>query len=103
MRAQILPHRATFVVVEHPDTNNFYVQKRTLTKDVFPGFFDPCPGGVVQADEPDSLLSATREIEEEMGITGVQLTHLFNAYYDDQSVKLWCHVFHTMYKGDLVI
>jgi isopentenyldiphosphate isomerase len=47
MRAGNLPHRATFVIIENLEQGKFYVQKRTLTKDVFPGYFDPCPGGVI--------------------------------------------------------
>ena len=58
MRAQNLIHRATFILIQHPESRKYYVQKRTMTKDLFPGYFDPCPGGVRQADEPSDLVSA---------------------------------------------
>ena len=40
MRAKALPHRATYVLVFN-SCGHLYVQKRTLTKDVFPGYHDP--------------------------------------------------------------
>ena len=46
MRAKALPHRATYVLVFNSQ-DQLYVQKRTLTKDVFPGYYDPAAGGVV--------------------------------------------------------
>ncbi len=44
MRAKALPHRATYVLVFNA-RGHLYVQKRTLTKDVFPGYYDPAAGG----------------------------------------------------------
>ena len=45
-----LPHRSTYVLVFNSQ-GDLYVQKRTLTKDVFPGYFDVAAGGVVLAGE----------------------------------------------------
>lgn len=50
----------------------FYVQKRSMRKDYCPGYFDLANGGVQAADETDEL-NAQRELEEEIGITGVDL------------------------------
>src|SRR5262245_25954953 len=66
MRAKNLLHRSTYILVCN-SRGELYVQKRTLTKDVFPGYYDPATGGVVLAGESYEQ-GAVRELEEEMGI-----------------------------------
>jgi isopentenyldiphosphate isomerase len=78
MRAQRLPHRSTYILVFNAQ-GALYVQKRTMTKDVFPGYYDPAAGGVVLAGESYEA-SAQRELYEEMGIRDVPLTPLFTFY-----------------------
>jgi hypothetical protein len=75
MRALQLPHRSTYVLVFNSQ-GELYVQKRTLTKDVFPGYFDVAAGGVVLAGETYEQ-GAERELEEEMGIRSIPLNRLF--------------------------
>jgi 8-oxo-dGTP pyrophosphatase MutT (NUDIX family) len=79
-----------------------YVQKRTLTKDVFPGFFDVAAGGVVLAGETYEQ-GAARELEEEMGIRGVPLNRLFDFYFEDQHTRLWGCTFSCVYDGVVVL
>ncbi|MGH7962686.1 MAG: NUDIX hydrolase, partial [Candidatus Binatia bacterium] len=43
MRAQNLPHRSTYILVFNA-RGELYMQKRTMTKDVFPGSYDPAAG-----------------------------------------------------------
>jgi isopentenyldiphosphate isomerase len=50
MRAKRLPHRSTYILVFNSQ-GELFVQKRTMTKDVFPGYYDPATGGVVLAGE----------------------------------------------------
>jgi isopentenyldiphosphate isomerase len=50
MRAKRLPHRSTYILVFNAK-DDLYVQKRTMTKDVFPGYYDIAAGGVVLAGE----------------------------------------------------
>ena len=38
-----------------------------------------------------------------MGITGVELRHLFDEFYDSPTNRLWCALFHCEYDGELVI
>lgn len=66
MRQKMLPHRASYIVVQDA-AERFLVEIRTLNKDYAPGMFDACVGGVVQAGE-DPLLSAQRELKEEIGL-----------------------------------
>jgi isopentenyldiphosphate isomerase len=100
MRAEKLWHRSSFIFILDPD-DSLYVQRRTLTKDVFPGYFDPAPGGVIQASEASDEESALRELEEEMGITGVTLHKLFDYKYEP--VKVWASVFFTRWEGELLL
>ena len=101
MRAKRLPHRSTYILVfnSHGD---LYVQKRTLTKDVFPGYYDPAAGGVVLAGESYEE-GARRELEEEMGIHGIPLTGLFDFYFEDEHVRLWGRAFSCVYDGEVVL
>lgn len=66
MRQEQLSHRATYVVVMNKQ-KRIVVELRTLSKDYAPGLLDACVGGVVQAGE-DPVLSAMREVEEEIGV-----------------------------------
>ena len=101
MRAQCLPHRSTYVLVFNTQ-GALYVQKRTMTKDVFPGYYDPAAGGVVLAGESYEE-SAQRELYEEMGIRGVPLTPLFTFYFTDERTRVWGRVFTCVYDGELVL
>ncbi|AXY41992.1 NUDIX domain-containing protein [Halomonas sp. JS92-SW72] len=64
-------HRATYIVVRNA-RGEICVQRRTLTKEVFPGGLDLAAGGVVGAGEAEHL-AARRELAEELGIRGVPL------------------------------
>ena len=101
MRAQSLIHRATYVLV-FDRQGAVYVQKRTIIKDVFPGYFDAAAGGVILAGE-DYVEGASREIEEELGIRGVLLTPLFRFYHEDTRNKVWGAAFCCTYGGPIVL
>jgi 8-oxo-dGTP pyrophosphatase MutT (NUDIX family) len=64
-------HRATYIVVRNA-RGEICVQRRTLTKEVFPGGLDLAAGGVVGAGEAEHQ-AASRELAEELGIRGVAL------------------------------
>ena len=69
-----------------------------MTKDYFPGYYVLCTGGVVQEDEKD-LDNATREVEEEMGIKGVELTFHGRFKYASDAVKCWGNLYTAKYDG----
>ena len=100
MRAKRLLHRSTYILVFNA-RSELYVQKRTMTKDVFPGYFDPATGGVVLAGESYEE-SARRELEEEMGIRDVPLTRLFDFYFEDEHARVWGRAFSCEYDGKIV-
>lgn len=101
MRAKRLPHRSTYVLVFN-SRGELYVQKRTLTKDIFPGYYDPAAGGVVLAGESYEQ-GALRELEEEMGIRGVPLSWLFEFYFEDVHSRVWGGAFSCVYDGTIVL
>ena len=67
MRAHKLLHRATYILVVN-GKNELCVQHRSPNKDYCPGMLDLAAGGVVNEGEP-YLLSAKRELQEELGIS----------------------------------
>jgi 8-oxo-dGTP pyrophosphatase MutT (NUDIX family) len=101
MRARRLPHRAAYIMVFHP-RGSLYVQKRTATKDVYPGYYDVAAGGVVTAGE-SYLESAVRELEEEMGIRGVPLGRLFDFYHTEGGHRVWGRAYSCVYDGEIVL
>ncbi|MEW6299829.1 MAG: NUDIX hydrolase YfcD [Thermodesulfobacteriota bacterium] len=101
MRANNLPHRSTYILVFTP-RGELYVQKRTLTKDVFPGYYDPVAGGVVLAGESYEQ-GAVRELEEEMGIRNTPLTWLFDFYFENEHTRVWGGTFSCVYEGPLAL
>lgn len=101
MRAKGLPHRSTYILVFNSQ-GALYVQKRTMTKDVFPGYYDPAAGGVVLAGESYAQ-GAVRELEEEMGIRDVPLTWLFDFYFTDERTRVWGGAFSCVYDGKMVL
>lgn len=100
MRARQLPHRGTYILVFNSQSA-LYVQKRTLTKDVYPGYYDPVTGGVVLANETYEQ-GAIRELAEEMGIRDVPLTWLYEFYFADDRTRVWGGVFSCVYDGIII-
>jgi isopentenyldiphosphate isomerase len=99
MRRDNLLHRATGVVVRD-STGRIYVHRRTATKDVYPGMYDCCAGGVVAAGE-DVEEAARRELAEELGVEGVELRPLFVAPYADEHTRYLAHVYEARWDGTI--
>lgn len=101
MRAGRLPHRATYILVFNSN-GEIYVQKRTRTKDVFPGYYDVAAGGVVLAGESYEE-GAVRELAEELGIRETPLVTLFDFFYENEYIRLWGRAFSCVHVGNLVL
>ena len=101
MRAKNLLHRSTYIFVLNAQ-GELYVQKRTMTKDIYPGYYDPAAGGVVLAGESYEQ-GAARELEEEMGIRDVPLTRLFDFYFENERTRVWGGAFSCIYDGLLLL
>ena len=80
MRAEGLRHRAVYVVVRTTD-EQVVVHRRAEWKDVYPGAWDLCFGGVLDAGETWDA-AAARELAEEAGIDAA-VVHLGGGAYED--------------------
>ncbi|MFV4846992.1 NUDIX hydrolase YfcD [Edwardsiella tarda] len=101
MRAQQLRHRATYIVV-HNGMGQILVQKRTESKDFYPGWMDATAGGVVQSGE-NMLESARREAEEELGIAGVPFADHGLFYYQQADCRVWGGLFSCVSHGPFAL
>lgn len=101
MREQNLIHRASYVLVfNHRD--ELFVQQRTLSKDIYPGYHDVAAGGVVVAGESYED-SAARELAEELGVTDVPLLPCFDHYFEDEGNRVWGRVFRCRHDGPFTL
>ena len=101
MRSQGLVHRASYILVFN-SLGEIFVQKRTATKDIYPGYYDVATGGVVLAGETYEQ-SAERELAEELAIHNVALTPFADFYAADGGNRVWGRAFSCVYDGDVVL
>ncbi|MEA3547047.1 MAG: NUDIX domain-containing protein [Thermodesulfobacteriota bacterium] len=99
MRAKNLIHRATYILVFN-SRSELFVQKRTKSKDIYPGHYEIASGGVVLAGESYEL-SARRELAEELGVQCKELTHLFDHFHDDGKNRVWGRIFSCTHDGPM--
>ena len=86
MREKGLCHRSVFIAVMSHD-GQLLVHKRADTKDVWPGSWDVCVGGVLGVGEQWHA-GAIRELSEELGLHGVVIEPLGHGVYIDDDVRL---------------
>lgn len=99
LRERGLIGRGTFIFL-FDSQGRLCVQQRTLSKAVYPGYWDAAAGGMVQAHE-SYRLSAERELEEELGVCGVELREHGRFFFDAPGNRLWCGVFSAVHDGPL--
>ncbi|WP_329006196.1 NUDIX domain-containing protein [Kribbella sp. NBC_00709] len=97
MRRDNLRHSATGVVVRNP-AGDIYVHRRTAIKDVYPSHYDFSAGGVVAACE-DPFHAVVRELDEELGISGVELTRLPEGDYADDNTQYHAYLYTCVWDG----
>ena len=91
LRERGLIGRGSFILLFN-SAGELCVHQRTLSKAIYPGYWDVAAGGMVQASE-NYLESAQRELQEELGISGVELREHGRFYFDQPDNRLWCGVF----------
>ena len=101
MRAQVLRHRAVFIAVVN-SAGELLIHQRSAMKDLWPSWWDLAVGGVVSAGESYDA-AALRELDEEVGVTGVPLVDLGVGTYSDEEVSLVGRCFMVKYDGPLVL
>lgn len=74
-----LYHLVVEIFVRHVDGTHLLMQ-RDLSKDGFPGFYEPgASGSVLKGETP--IEAAKRELFEETGIEGTEFVELFHTHY----------------------
>jgi len=99
VRTKNLLHRGVAIACRNR-SGRLHVHKRTTTKDVFPGMYDMFVGGVVLSGESYAG-AATREIEEELGISGPEPEFLFAHLYLGDRNRSWIYVYRVQWDGPL--
>jgi len=101
MREGRLSHRASYILVFNRN-REIFVQKRTMSKDIYPGYLDVAAGGVVMAGESYEE-SARRELAEELGIARASLKCHGDFYHETGSNRVWGRVFACTKEGPFVL
>jgi 8-oxo-dGTP pyrophosphatase MutT (NUDIX family) len=96
MRAEGLRHRAVYVVVRTTD-DQIVVHRRADWKDVYPGAWDICFGGVLDAGEAWAD-AAVRELAEEAGIAA-PLRPVGSGAYDDGDAPVNGRIYECVHDG----
>jgi len=91
--------RCTFILLFN-GAGQLCVHKRTLSKALYPGYWDVAAGGMVEAGE-EYAESAARELAEELGVSGVELRAHDRFFFDQPGNRLWCAVFSAVWDGPL--
>lgn len=99
LRERSLIGRGTFILLFNSH-GELCVHRRTLSKALYPGYWDVAAGGMVGADESYAE-SAARELEEELGVSGVVLQFHEKFFFDQPDNHLWCAVFSAVWDGPL--
>ncbi|PWB30621.1 NUDIX hydrolase [Pseudomonas sp. SDI] len=99
LREQGLIGRGTYILLFN-SAGELCVHRRTLSKAIYPGYWDVAAGGMV-AEQESYEASAARELEEELGVSGVALTFHERFFFDQPGNRLWCAVFSAVWDGPL--
>jgi isopentenyldiphosphate isomerase len=91
LRARGLIGRGTFILLFN-SAGLLCVHRRTLSKAIYPGYWDVAAGGMVGEGESYAE-SAARELHEELGIADVALHEHGRFFFDVPGNRLWCAVY----------
>lgn len=97
MRSRRLLHRSVGIAVVSTD-GRLLIHRRSVDKDIWPGWWDIAAGGVVASGETYAQ-AAQRELAEELGITGVALEHLGHDRYVADDLAALCGLYRVVHDG----
>ncbi|MDG1580014.1 NUDIX hydrolase [Pseudomonas sp. GOM6] len=101
LRQRGLIGRGTFILLFN-SAGELCVHRRTLSKAIYPGYWDVAAGGMVGEGESYAV-SAARELHEELGVAGVVLHEQGRFFFDQPDNRLWCAVFSAVSDAPLVL
>ena len=101
LRQRGLIGRGTFILLFN-SAGELCVHRRTLSKAIYPGYWDVAAGGMVGEGESYAA-SAARELHEELGVAGVVLHEQGRFFFDQPDNRLWCAVFSAVSDAPLVL
>lgn len=97
-----LMHRSVHILVFN-SREEFFIQKRSMTKDSNPGLWDSSAAGHVDSGE-DYLCCARRELDEELGIHHPgPLEPLFHMTASASTGMEHCTVYRCLHDGPMVL
>ena len=104
VREKALLHRSIGIIILNKE-GKFVIQKRSMNKDIYPGYWDIGVAGTVRGN--DSYESTViREVYEEIGVTGISNTQLMGSFlfelkYLSPEHNVLCKVYKIIYNGKL--
>jgi isopentenyldiphosphate isomerase len=101
LRARGLIGRGTFILLFN-GAGELCIHQRTLSKAIYPGYWDVAAGGMVLVGESYAE-SAARELAEELGIDGVALREHGRFLFAQPDNRLWCAVFSAQSDAPLTL
>lgn len=96
-----LLHRAVHILVFN-DSDYLFLQKRSLSKDINPGFWDSSAAGHVDAEESYDAC-AIRELDEELGIQADKLKPLFKLPASPVTGMEFIQVYRCLHNGPFML
>jgi len=101
LRERRLIGRGTYILLFN-SAGLLCVHRRTLSKALYPGYWDVAAGGMVLESESYAE-SAARELAEELGIKDVPLVEHAHFLYDAPESRLWCMAYSAVSDAPLVL
>ncbi|WP_079203281.1 NUDIX hydrolase [Pseudomonas sp. CC6-YY-74] len=101
LRERRLIGRGTYILLFN-SAGELCVHRRTLSKALYPGYWDVAAGGMVLEGERYAE-SAARELAEELGIEDVVLVEHAHFLYDAPESRLWCRAYSAVSDAALVL
>ena len=99
IRERHLLHRVAAVLVRNSE-GAVYLHRRAEGKDIYPGAYDVWAGGVLSPGESADE-GARRELQEELGIDGVELRPLFVERFEAERGRCITHCYEALYDGSI--
>jgi 8-oxo-dGTP pyrophosphatase MutT (NUDIX family) len=100
IRAEALLHRSVGIIVRST-RGEVLIQRRSMTKDLHPGWWDIGAGGVVSAGESYES-SAVRELDEELGVRVDHLRFVFAGSFRSPTLNLLGRIYEAVHDGPFV-